>query len=224
MQAVLGRIKYLVESLPMNQSEMARRLGMDPSNLSKYLSGRLPVSRALINSLVVDLGVSKQWLTDGAGVPFPKSDQLQTVDCESVITTSSRRGVPVYDVDVTAGCMPLERLLTVDRIKGYIDMPHINPGSIVVRVSGDSMEPKIIDGGYIVIRPIKSTANIFWGQIYVILTEDYRLVKYLRRYPGDDSMVILHSANPDYDDMDVSRSDIQALFIVESILNIKSLC
>ncbi len=32
-------------------------------------------------------------------------------------------------------------------------------------------------------------------------------------------MVILHSDNPAYDDMDVDRRDIRALYIVEAILN-----
>ena len=35
----------------------------------------------------------------------------------------------------------------------------------------------------------------------------------------DPSMVILHSDNPAYDDMDVSRADIRAIYIVEAILN-----
>ena len=48
--------------------------------------------------------------------------------------------------------------------------------------------------------------------------EEFRMVKYLRRHP-DPSMGILHSDNPAYDDMDVARSDIRALFVVEAILN-----
>lgn len=44
------------------------------------------------------------------------------------------------------------------------------------------------------------------------------MVKYLRRH-ADPGMVILHSDNPDYDDMDVLRSDIRSLHVVEAILN-----
>lgn len=86
------------------------------------------------------------------------------------------------------------------------------------------MEPKIIDGGYVAIRPVKSVANIFWGQIYVIVMEDYRMVKILRRHPSNPDMVVLHSENPNYDDMDVDRGDIQNLFLVETIINCKNLC
>ena len=60
--------------------------------------------------------------------------------------------------------------------------------------------------------------NIFWGQIYVVQLEEYRMIKYIRRH-ADPSMVILHSDNPAYDDMDVPRADIRALYIVEAVLN-----
>ena len=59
---------------------------------------------------------------------------------------------------------------------------------------------------------------IFWGSVYVVVTEDYRMVKVVRRHQNPD-MVILHSVNPNYDDMDVPRSKILALYLVETILN-----
>ena len=68
------------------------------------------------------------------------------------------------------------------------------------------------------IRPIRDMRNIFWGQIYVVELPEFRMVKYLRRH-ADPGMVILHSDNPDYDDMDVLRSDIRSLHVVEAILN-----
>lgn len=223
---ILSRLIYLTDTASgtLSRAEIARRIGMDPSNLSKHLTGKLPVSKALINRFVVEMGVSKEWLTTGRGIPFEKGIHARTISGQQIVNRSVSKGIPVYDIDVTAGCSPLERMLTQDRVSGFVDLPRMNPESIIVRVSGDSMEPKIINGGFVAIRPIKSVNNIFWGQIYVIVMEEYRMVKFLRRHPVDDSLVILHSENPDYDDMDVRRDDIQALFLVESILNFKNLC
>ena len=85
------------------------------------------------------------------------------------------------------------------------------------------MSPTICDGGYVAIRPINDMRNIFWGQIYVVGLEEYRMVKFVRKHP-DNSMVILHSANPAYDDMEVLRSDIKSLYLVENILNYSRRC
>ncbi len=223
-QAILNRLIYIIDEASghTTRAEVARRIGMDPSNLSKHLSGKLAISKALINRLVVELGVSRQWLVHGEGVPFEKPVHASVIEAEEL--KPARQGLPVYDVDVTAGAYPLERMLVDDHIKGYVDLPRMNPDCVLVRVNGNSMEPNIIDGGFIAIRPIKSTSSIFWGQIYVVVLEDYRMVKYLRRHPNDASMVVLHSANPDYDDMEISRNEIQALFLVEGVLNYRNLC
>lgn len=44
------------------------------------------------------------------------------------------------------------------------------------------------------------------------------MVKVVRRNP-DPSMVTLHSINTEYDDMEIDRSLIRALFIVQSVFN-----
>ncbi len=223
---LIGRIKYLIEMSRMTQLQFAKRIGIDPSNLSKHLSGKLPVSESLINRIVVDLGVSKQWLRQGIDVPFPKEHLPQSIEkgAYAMATGECRPvGVPVYDIDVTAGCAELSRMFTQDRIVGYVDLPRLNPQCSIVKVSGDSMEPVIHNGGYIAVRPLSNCRNIFWGQIYVILMEDYRMVKFVKRHQ-DDNKVILHSANAHYDDMEVLKSDILNLYIVESIINYDLRC
>lgn len=44
------------------------------------------------------------------------------------------------------------------------------------------------------------------------------MVKYVRRH-SEDSKVILHSENPNFDDIVIKRSEIVGMFLVESILN-----
>lgn len=153
------------------------------------------------------MGVSKDWLVDGSDVPFPKRNN-----------SIADSGAPVYNIDVTAGTMPLSRAFTDEHIVGYVKLPGLNPELPIVRVSGDSMEPKIHSGSYISIRNVPLDAPISWGRIYVVVLADFRLVKYVRRHENPD-MVILHSANPDFDDIEIRRSDIEALYLVENVIN-----
>lgn len=224
-QSAAERIRYLIRFSRMTQSQFAERIGVDPSNLSKHLSGRLPISEGLLNRIVVEMGVSKQWLRDGTDVPFAKPAIANEIVAANPIVADSpaMSGVPVYDIDVTAGAAELSRMFTVDRIVGVVDLPQLSRDSRIVRVSGDSMEPTIRNGGYIAIRRLTQRQTIFWGQIYVVVLEDFRMVKFLRRH-ADNNMVVLHSANPDYDDMDIARSDILDLYVVENILNFDIRC
>lgn len=201
MTSVADRIMYLVERQKVSRSEFARRLKMDPSNFLKYLSGKLAMPDSVVNRIALDLGVSRAWLRDGTGAPFDKEQHAATLAAPGPAPAPRRpggeagRGVAVYDIDVMAGTQPLDSLFTSDRIIGRIDLPQLNPDSFIVRVSGDSMEPVVRNGAYVNIRPVNPRGVIFWGQIYVVVLEQYRMVKYVRR-DSDPAQVLLHSANP----------------------------
>lgn len=209
-------MRQLMALQGLTQSKFAERLGISSANMSKHLSGKLPVTPGLVNRICLDYGVARQWLMYGHDMPYAKSegDNLR-----STPGRPSQRGVPVYDVDVTAGYGPLNSMFTEDRITGHIDLPQLtNPqNERIVRVSGNSMEPAILNGSYIAIRQVL-TDTIFWGQAYVIILEDYRMVKILRKHP-DPAMVVLHSENPNYDDIEIPRSSIIGLYMVDAVIN-----
>lgn len=221
---IQDRIRYLIRLSRRNQQQFSELAGIDSTVLSKVLSGRLRPSEAFVNRLVINLGVSKRWLTEGTDVPYPRPEHARTIEApqrpgsDGAFGTGGAAGAPVFDIDVTAGCRELSRMFTDDRIIGRLNLPGIDPEWLVVSVSGDSMVPRINNGGYIAIRPIRLSSPISWGQIYVVILDDYRMVKYVRRHP-DKNMVVLHSANPEYDDIEISRDDIRGLYLVEVIMN-----
>lgn len=220
---IIDRIKYLIKSLNCRQGEFAQKIGIDTSNLSKYLNGRLPVSDALVNRIVVNLGVNKQWLETGSDLPYAKPVPVAAEPAPQSQGEASRlrRGVPVYDIDVTAGPSPRAQLFADEHIVGSINLPGLDPSCRIVTVAGDSMSPVIRPGDYIAVRELTDTRIINWGQIYVVILPDYRLVKYVRRH-SDPGMVILHSENPNYDDMDVPREAILGLLYVQHIIHLET--
>ncbi len=207
---VLDRIRYLIRLTRHTQASFGRIIGVDAATVSRTLSGKSAPSDAFLNRIVVNLGVSKKWLAEGADVPFPR-----TADARE---NAPREGAPVYNIDVTAGATPLSRMFTEEHVIGRICLPGINPELPIVRVSGNSMQPMLAPGSYISIRPVSLDAPISWGRIYVVVLADYRLVKYVRRNL-DPALVTLHSANPDYDDIEIPRSQIEGLYLVENVLN-----
>lgn len=226
------RIKALIDDLGITQSEFAKRIAIDASNFSKHLTGKLPISDSLINKIVVELGVSKEWLCSGNGPMYGPTGSnangngndvhahIRTLTLPSgAIVPEVRNGAKVYGLDVTAGNLGRERMFTDDLVIGSIDVPFINPDCSIVKVSGDSMKPIINNGDMIAIREIKNPNLIFWGQIYVVLLEDYRMVKYVRKHENPDR-VILRSENKEYDDIEIEKRDICDLFIVENIIRI----
>ena len=216
---IIDRIKYLMKEMGLKQVQFAERIGVDTSNLSKYLNAHMPLSESFLNRLVVNLGVSKEWLMDGTDLPFGKTPVR--VDGE-VMASANGGGTPVYDVDVTAGVASgRNELFASENIVGWVNLPNMSPNCRIVRVSGDSMAPVINDGDFIAVREVSNPNQIYWGQIYVVQLDDFRLVKYLRRHT-DPNMVVLRSENPNYDDMDVRRSDIHEMLLVQHVLHLNT--
>ena len=218
-QSVISRIRYLMSENGMKQNAFAARIGTDVSNFSKSLNGKLPISDALLNKIVVALGISKLWLAEGEGVPYSKPT---APDALTVKHLSEGGAIPIYDIDVTAGGLSREMMFADDRVVGHVSVPGINRNCKIVKVSGDSMRPVISNGDYIAVQEVTDSSIIYWGQIYVVLLDDYRMVKYLRRN-ADSTMVTLRSANPAYDDIDLPRSAIRSLFFVQHLLLIHPL-
>ena len=216
---IIDRIKYLMKEMGLKQVQFAERIGVDTSNLSKYLNAHMPLSESFLNRLVVNLGVSKEWLMEGTDLPFGKTPVR--VDGE-VMASANGGGTPVYDVDVTAGVASgRNELFASENIVGWVNLPNMSPNCRIVRVSGDSMAPVINDGDFVAVREVSNPNQIYWGQIYVVQLDDFRLVKFLRRH-SDPNMVVLRSENPNYDDRDVRRSDIHEMLLVQHVLHLNT--
>ena len=219
---IIARIKYLMREMGVRQVQFAERIGVDTSNLSKYLNAHMPLSDSFLNRLVVNLGVSKEWLLDGTDLPFGKAPVRIDAAAVALPGTAGTTGTPVYDVDATAGVASgRNELFSNENIVGWVNLPNMSPHCRIVRVSGDSMAPVIMDGDFVAVRELSNLNQIYWGQIYVVQLDDFRLVKYLRRHT-DPNMVVLRSENPNYDDMDVRRTDIHELLLVQHVLHINS--
>ncbi len=221
---IIARIKYLMKEMGVRQVQFAERIGVDTSNLSKYLNAHMPLSDSFLNRLVVNLGVSKEWLLDGTDLPFGKTPvRVDSTDGHVALKNGDAvTATPVYDVDATAGASSgRAELFATENIIGWVNLPNMSPNCRIVRVSGDSMAPVIQDGDFVAVREVSNMSQIYWGQIYVVQLDDFRVVKYVRRHT-DPNVVVLRSENPNYDDMDVLRADIHEMLLVQHVLHINS--
>ena len=166
------------------------------------------------------------WLKTGVGeMLISEERKSKTIEIpDSSIVANQRKGALIYDIDATCGLNGRDIEFTDEKVIGSIDAPEINPDSKIIFATGDSMQPLIASGDRVVIRKIESWDFFNYGQVYLIITNEYRLIKRVRRHPKDsDNLILLRSENPDYDDIDLPKREIIHLFIVENILSIKNI-
>jgi len=136
---------------------------------------------------------------------------------EEIDTTGK---VPYYDIDVTAGNVQLfqeNNQMPAD----YFTVPkEIQDVDFCFKVRGDSMYDKILPGAIVFVKQIVDISVIEYGQVFVVITEEQRMVKYVRRHlTNPDEMFVLKSHNNHYDDIDLPKDKITNLLLVKGYLN-----
>lgn len=221
MNGVKERLLSFIKEIGIEKSVFERTAGLSNGFIDKVTDNVRSKSLALIANAYPQLNID--WVKTGNGesiIPIQdKALQMYSNDVKEGVYT----GTLVYDVDATCGTDIRDIDFTNDNVIGSVDLPEISKSSKIIRANGDSMEPKIYDGNRIVIREIMNWNDIYYGQIYLIVMDEYRMIKYIRRYEQDEeNYIILRSENKEYDDIKLHKSKIRKLFIVENILSIKT--
>lgn len=217
-------LRELLKEKNIPQSTVAEALNIQPANLRRYDNLR---DRSINEIITISkaTGISIPELLGSNEIPLLRKEKdIPHIEIlESDIQEGILDGTPVYDIDATCGPNSRSIDFTKDVVIGSVNLPEIDKNSKIVFASGDSMFPLISDGDRIVIREIESWNFIYYGQIYLILTSEYRMVKYIRKHPTNDKeYVILRSKNPEFDDIELPRNEIKRLFVVENVLSIKN--
>lgn len=221
MDGVKERLLSFIKDIGIEKSVFERTVGLSNGFVDKVTDNIRSKSLAAIANAYPQLNMD--WIKTGEGSPIiPIQDKAIQV-YSSDIKEGVYAGTLVYDVDATCGTEVRDIDFTDDNIIGSVDLPEISKSSKIIRANGDSMEPKIYDGSRIVIREVMNWSDIFYGQIYLIVMDEYRMIKYIRRYEQDeDNYIILRSENKEYDDIKLNKKKIRKLFIVENILYVKT--
>ncbi|WP_418943424.1 LexA family transcriptional regulator [Phocaeicola plebeius] len=170
---VLDRIKEYYKL--KGNAELARFLGVAPNTITNWY-GRKTFDIDVIYTKCVDIDMN--WLLTGEGNMLSseseKEEKLPSVN-------QTYEGAPYFNVDFTGGF----DVIVNDQTRNpdfYINYPPYNQEGVVwCNLTGHSMEPEISNGDIIALREVTTPIQYLpAGEIYGIVTEEYRTVKRVR--------------------------------------------
>ena len=143
--------------------------------------------------------ISAAWLISGEG---------SMIADECVIPEGA---VPYYnDLPVSAGLKdafdPARENPTA-----YISLP-TKIADFYFPVSGNSMEPEINDGDIVGVNKVSRNEGIVHGDVYMIVTNDARMIK--RCYHDNNDPNLIWCVSPNYPSFPINKNDVCALFKV----------
>lgn len=204
------KIRTIRREKKMTQTEFAKFLGVSTATIASVENGSREMSKSLMKALNEKLGIKADWLLTG------KSEEQ--IVSSSVASVLEEKKIPFYDIDVMA------------HISEFLDFSDETPAGMLIipgfqdclacfPVYGESMEPKISNGDVIAVSKAVSCEQILWGEIYLVITDAWRVVKTV--HPGKtEEYIILRSINPAFaGDTPVNKTDLRALYLVRGVVS-----
>ena len=194
----------------MTQAEFADFLGVSTATIASVENGSREMSKNLMKVLNEKLGVNADWLLTGEGNP---KESTNIVSLEE-----SPKKIPFYDIDVMAhisDCLDFSNEIPA----GMLSIPGFRDCLACFPVYGNSMEPKISNGDVIAVSQAISCDQILWGEIYLVITDAWRVVKTV--HPGKtEEYIVLRSINPAFaGDTNLNKKDLRALYLVRGVVS-----
>jgi lexA repressor len=182
---VVELVKKLTAEQNMSMSELARRVGIAKSAISRYFNGtrELPLNK----------------IGDFASVLHTTPDYLLGMENES----QSPQGLKIPVLGTVAAGIPIS---AVEDILDYEEVPQSweNQGEFFgLRIKGDSMKPDINNGDTVIVRQ-QSTANN--GDVVIALVNGDDAT--CKKFEKLDNGIMLISNNSEYSPMYFSNEEV----------------
>jgi len=198
-----------------SRQEFAENFLIAPSSLARWEAGDTQPELGFLVRLVGAFGCSLKWLITGDD-DFPKNGKIladqQLEYLDKMGWGKNAPGIimiPMVDAVLSAGEGSFETSGDSERQFAFRQdflSPKGNISQMVLmRVDGDSMEPRISDGDMVLID--QSQKHLRTGKIFAVGVEDMVYLKMVSAMPGK---VILSSINEDYPPLEVdTRGDLE---------------
>lgn len=161
----------------IRQVDITERTGIDKSKISRYVSGQNMPSGDTLAKLANALGVSAAWLAGEGPDMDPVDLMVRDYKFQAVpVVGRVAAGTPIFAVENQ-----------VDTI-----MVHDNrTGLFGLRVVGDSMSPRIMDGDLVIVYQQDTAED---GDIIVALVDDEATCKVIKKSPWGVTLVPFNSS------------------------------
>lgn len=148
----------------------------------------------------------KRDLKEFVGVDLDDSGQHRFV---------KKEGVPYYNVSATAGNGGVLDESKPEHASSFIKIPGFDDCECFLNVFGDSMAPRYKSGEIVGLKRITDREQIAYGEVYMIVTDQQRVIKYL--FPGkDETKWRLKSENSElFPDFEIKSEKVIHLFQVK---------
>lgn len=208
---ITERFKEVYESLVTrgelkNQVEFSEKLPYNHSSINNILTGKRNVPASVVLKLCKKFSVSKEFMFEGRLPMFYSSSRL-----------------PLYDLEATATNIQIFTADNPEYVKEYIDIPGFKDCNGYISVWGNSMYPDYCAGEIIAVKYIKDKSVIPYGEAFVIVTTEQRMLKYIHPGTNKENWLMVSKNKESFPQFEIEIKKVLHLYLVKGIITKKSM-
>ena len=202
-------LKKLRRKYKLTQDQLASKLNLARKTISLYENTEVPNDR-------IDEVLSYFNTLDKENVTncYNKDFKIEN----SKVKNELFKSIPFYDINVSAGNIIFldDGLLKDKEPDDWFDIPKSVDADVAFPTYGHSMSPVITNGDRVAYKFITDWSFFNYGMKYMIVTDEQRMVKYLRKH-DKEGYILLESENSEYDPIDMPISSVRNILQVRYI-------
>lgn len=216
----IKRFKEIREDLQLTQIEFAEKIGVKKTT-ADIERGRTKLSGEVIKELLRQFSINPLWIYGESEQKYLNLSNVSTMP--KVITTDTAGNETMVLVNQRAAAgypQNIEDSAWQKQLPAFqFPLPEYRNATYRgFQVEGDSMQPNLFSGEWVLGKAVSNLDYITEGKIYVIVTMDSVLVKKIYRIPGVINKIRLVSINSDYSPFELNVDQLQEVWQVNSKL------
>lgn len=197
---IKDRVVAVLKHIGMNVNRASKMLGIPQRTLNRQVNEGGNISMDLVYAILNNVPeISPAWLIAGEG-PMLVGEEAPSIDT-----------VPFYeDLPLSAGNRDAFNPAQ-EKPSAFFSIPTCQ-ADFYFPVSGSSMEPEFNDGDVVGVKRIERSEGIVHGAVYMIVTNENRMIK--RCYHDNNDPHLIWCVSPNYPSFPINKNDVCALFKV----------
>ena len=205
MSTVKDRLLEFLKEERISASEFSRKMGLSSAYLASMRKSMPEEKVERLTKLYPQ--INRDWLLYGEGDMYREEIKEKGLEPYKL----HKHMVPLVPAHANAGSLDSY----LQGVKDYECQRIYSPADgtdFSIQVRGDSMEPEIHDGTYLMLQRINEKAFIPWGSPMVVVTENGILVKMLFPSEKGEEYLLAKSYNPNYPPFDLPTESITGIY------------
>lgn len=193
-----------------NKSQFANMLGVSAQTISAWVA-RKTFDAELIYAKCSD--ISAKWLLTGQGNMLRSDVETRVASAEP----TAIGGIPLIPIEAMAGVLSGNSAQVLEQECEHYNIPMFKGAEFLIRISGDSMQPKYYSGDIVACKRLPLDTFFQWNRVYVVDSEQGVIIKRVRR-GSDDRHIVFVSDNTAYEPFELPLEKIYSIALVVGVV------